>query len=61
MQAVYAILIAGVLVGMTVLLTVLNKKTPVPEGCENLGPDCHACGIVNCAMRQNQTEGNKND
>lgn len=29
----------------------MNKKTPVPEGCENLTPDCKACGIHDCAIR----------
>ena len=35
-----------------------NKKTPVPEGCENLKPDCAACGIEKCAIRdQKESEG----
>lgn len=57
MNVILGILIAGALLGLTVWLTVLNKKTPVPEGCENLSPDCTACGIKTCAIRNQKTEG----
>lgn len=48
------VLAIGLTVGLFLLVVVsyrLNKKTPVPEGCENLHPDCHACGIADCAIR----------
>ncbi|MCR5229569.1 MAG: hypothetical protein K6D03_05540 [Solobacterium sp.] len=51
MNGLYAVLVAGVLLGLYVILMTLNKKTPVPEGCENLRPDCKACGIADCAVR----------
>lgn len=51
MKALYAILIAGVLLGIYIALYVANHNTPVPEGCENLKPDCAACGIRDCAVR----------
>lgn len=51
MQALYAVLIAVVLFALVIVSYYLNKKTPVPEGCENLHPDCKGCGITSCAIR----------
>lgn len=52
MKALYAVLIAGVLLGIYIYLYTANHNTPVPEGCENLKPDCTACGITDCAVRK---------
>ena len=27
---------------------ILNKRTPVPKGCENLKENCEGCHIVSC-------------
>ena len=51
MRIVFAILIASALLGLNAWLYVANKNTPVPEGCENLKPDCKACGITDCSVR----------
>lgn len=51
MKALFAVLIVGVLFSINVWLYRNNKKTPVPEGCENFRPECGACGIRDCAMR----------
>jgi len=59
MKAVFAILIAGGLLGLNVWLLLANRKTPVPEGCENLAPDCKACGIGDCSLRREFTEQGK--
>jgi len=37
-----------------------NKKTPVPEGCENLTPDCHSCGIKDCSSRMGKEDNDGN-
>ncbi|MBQ6451772.1 MAG: hypothetical protein IJJ29_07610 [Solobacterium sp.] len=52
MKYLYAVLIVGALFGMYIWLTIQNRKTPVPEGCENLEPQCSACGITTCALRK---------
>ncbi|MEE3486670.1 MAG: hypothetical protein VZT48_01030 [Bulleidia sp.] len=52
MSVVYAVLVAGVLLGVNAWLYVANKKTPVPEGCENLKPDCKGCAIKDCITRE---------
>jgi hypothetical protein len=28
----------------------LNKKTPVPKGCEDLTSDCDGCAISSCTL-----------
>lgn len=38
----------ALLVGIYILGYLLNKKTPKPEGCENLTQDCEGCAMVDC-------------
>ena len=52
-------LVAGLLL-LNVVLLRKNRSTPVPEGCENLTPDCGACGIRDSSMR-NTFKGDKTD
>ena len=56
---VVIVLVAGLLL-LNVVLLRKNRSTPVPEGCENLTPDCGACGIRDCSMR-NTFKGDKTD
>ena len=61
MKALIAILLITGLFLLNVWLYRNNQKTPVPEGCENLKPECSACGIRDCAMRrQFMNEGDEN-
>ncbi|MBR2824806.1 MAG: hypothetical protein IKE51_00855 [Solobacterium sp.] len=56
MKILYAI---GIVLGLIILYVIgstLNKKTPVPEGCENLKVNCDACGIQSCMVR-NKNKG----
>lgn len=48
MQILLAILFFGLLVGIYIALYLMNKKTPVPEGCENLKADCEGCKDYSC-------------
>lgn len=59
MSGLYALLIGAVLAGLAGFLTVKNHRTPVPEGCENLKPDCKGCGIADCAVRQSDAKKEK--
>ena len=56
MSVIFGILIAAVLLGLNVWLYTANKKTPAPEGCENLRPDCTGCGITDCTLRRKEEE-----
>lgn len=55
MNGIAAVLIALALAGVNVALYRMNRNTPVPEGCENLKPDCAACGIRDCSLRSQIT------
>ena len=49
----------AILVGLFALNVWLyraNQKTPVPEGCENLQPDCEACSMQGCPIRKVERE-----
>ena len=37
-----------ILVAVFILTYVGNKKTPVPEGCENLKAECGGCHDISC-------------
>ncbi|HAE15695.1 MAG TPA: hypothetical protein DCG51_04010 [Erysipelotrichaceae bacterium] len=52
MNFIYAILIGAALGALNIFLLKKNRETPVPEGCEDLSPDCSACGIADCALRE---------
>lgn len=39
----------AVLVGTYITGYLLNKKTPKPEGCEDLTADCEGCQLFDCS------------
>ncbi|OUP59594.1 hypothetical protein B5F14_07165 [Faecalitalea cylindroides] len=48
MKIVLAILFFALLVTIYIVLYLMNKKTPLPEGCENLKADCEGCKDYAC-------------
>lgn len=48
MKIVLAILFFALLVTIYIVLYLMNKKTPLPEGCENLKADCEGCRDYAC-------------
>lgn len=50
MKYVYAVLIVVALFALVIWSYRANKRTPVPKGCENLHPDCKACGLTDCEI-----------
>lgn len=48
MKIVLAILFFALLVTIYIVLYFMNKKTPLPEGCENLKADCEGCKDYAC-------------
>ena len=57
---VTSILVAGlVMTGLVVAFVfsyLLNKKTPKPEGCENIDENCEGCQITSCPNRKEKIE-----
>lgn len=56
MKILAAILFLGALVGIYIFLYLQNKKTPLPEGCENLKADCDGCKLYSCELHPNHKE-----
>ncbi len=52
MEKMYAILIAASLLALYIYLRKLNQNTPVPPGCEDLGPECESCGFTDCSIKK---------
>ena len=48
MKIVLAILFFALLVTIYIVLYKKKKKTPLPEGCENLKADCEGCKDYAC-------------
>lgn len=48
MEIVLAILFFALLVTIYIVLYLMNKKTPLPEGCEDLKADCEGCKDYAC-------------
>lgn len=59
MKYLYAILFFGLLVAIYITLYLMNKKTPKPEGCEDLHADCEGCKDFGCTNNpvHHQTKG----
>ena len=55
-RALLTVLILIVCVGMFIGTYLLNKRTPKPEGCENIGSECEGCQITSCSHYQNKNE-----
>ena len=45
-----------VLIGLFIFTYLLNKRTPKPEGCENLEENCEGCQITSCLNRKEKKE-----
>ncbi len=57
MKAIYAVLFLGVLVAIYILAYIQNKKTPLPEGCQDLKAECDGCKLYSCDLHPNHKEG----
>lgn len=47
-RVLLAILFFGAMVAVYIILFLLNRKTPLPKGCENLKAHCDACHDIHC-------------
>lgn len=55
MYQILAIVVVVALVAVFFITYVLNKRTPVPKGCENIkisDENCTSCGNVDCHIKQ---------
>ena len=53
------IIAVGIVVVCVVLFIgtyVLNKRTPKPDGCEDVGSECEGCQITSCSNYKQKDE-----
>ena len=53
------IIAVGIVVVCVVLFIgtyVLNKRTPKPEGCEDVGSECEGCQMTSCSHYKEKEE-----
>lgn len=53
------IIAVGIIVVCVVLFIgtyILNKRTPKPEGCEDVGSECEGCQITSCSHYKQKDE-----
>ena len=54
-----AIIVVVILLGLYIFLYLMNKKTPVPKGCENIKiseENCSSCNNLDCSLRKIDVE-----
>ena len=49
LKVLIAVLLVLFLVGLFVFSYLLNKRTPKPEGCQNIGEECEGCQVLMCS------------
>ena len=49
LRVILAIVIIVVCVVLFIGTYLLNKRTPKPEGCEEIGSECEGCQITSCS------------
>lgn len=60
-RIILAIIIILVCVGLFIFSYVLNKRTPKPEGCENIGDECEGCQMTSCSHYRKKEEKRKDE
>lgn len=56
------LILAGIILvplALFIISYLLNKKTPRPEGCENLSGGCDGCQILSCTHRIEEKSKNE--
>lgn len=60
-QIIAMVLIIGGLIAIFIVCFLLNRKTPKPEGCEDLEAQCETCPITTCLKNSSKKEETNND
>lgn len=58
LRVVLAVLIILICIGLFIFTYYLNRKTPKPDGCENMDGQCEGCQMTSCSHYiKNNEEG----
>ena len=60
-QITATVLIVGILIVLFITCFLLNRKTPKPEGCEDLEAECETCPITTCLKNTSKKEEKENE
>ena len=53
---ILAVAVVLVSVALFIFTYILNKRTPKPEGCENVGSECEGCQMTSCSHYKKNNE-----
>ena len=56
---ILAVLFVVLCIGLFIFTYVLNKRTPKPEGCEDIGSECEGCQITSCSHYKEKKENDE--
>ena len=60
-QIIAMVLVIGALIALFIVCFLLNKKTPKPEGCEDLDAECETCPVTTCLKNNSKKGGIENE
>ena len=55
-RVILAIVFIVALVALFIGTYILNKRTPKPEGCEEIGDECEGCQMTSCSHYKQKEE-----
>lgn len=55
-QIIGTIVILVIMIGLFLVCFIANRKTPKPEGCEDLEAECETCPIKSCLKNTSEKE-----
>ena len=58
-RIIIAVVVVLLSVGLFIGTFILNKRTPKPDGCENLGSECEGCQMSSCSHYVEKNEEKK--
>ena len=60
-QIIAMVLVIGALIALFIICFLLNKKTPKPDGCEDLEAECETCPVTTCLNNNSNKGGKENE
>ena len=60
-RVILAVVFIVALVALFIGTYILNKRTPKPEGCEEVGAECEGCQITSCSNYRKKEENERKD
>lgn len=58
---ILAILVVIISVALFIFTYLINKRTPKPEGCQDLSGECEGCQITSCSNYRKKEENERKE